>query len=431
MRRLSVVLFIMVLPAFFAVAALAQAGASDWPFFAEVAPGSGAGLQQFAVPLHVLDKAREDLADLRLFDANSREIPYAVRIRKGQDDAQEVVGSLFNQSTIGSTASEVSVDLGNPGEHNEVEIETEGMNFRRSVEVEGSDTPANWKTLTSGDVIFSFGTTSSAARSNRISYPTSRYRYLRVRVLADTPREKQPPVITRVKVLMGRREKSEITTWDVSVSSPQFLRHDGAPASSWTFDLGMRVPCDRLVLTVTEPSFSRPFEIEVIDDPQNISLVASGELTKRSDDNQPLTINFENEIYARKLRLVVTDYSNPPLSMLQVQAGAALRQVFFEMKEPSAQSLRLYFGNGNAAPPHYDFEKELQSRLTAPALAGAVGELTINPDYQPPPLPFTERVPWLIYLVLTVSSVALGLILFSLAGAVKKMNAEKPQSADA
>lgn len=419
MKRRAFILSLAIVAALPGVAVIAQTAISSWPFFVEVTP-VGAGINQFAVPLHVLDKAREDLADLRLYDANSREIPYAVRIRAGEDDAKEVEGRLFNQAKIGSTASEASVDLeADPGEHNEVEIETEGMNFRRSVEVEGSDTGTGWKTLTTGGVIFSFGSASSTARSSRVSYPVSRFRYLRVRVFADTPREEQPPVITGVKVLMGRREKGEITTWQVSLPDYRLLRHNSAPASSWTLDLGARVPCDRLLLTVQDESFSRPFEVEVVDDPNNIRLVASGELTRRRGDQKPVTINFADEVYARKLRLIVTDNSNRPLNVFAFEAGAPLRQVFFELKEPAAEPLRLYFGSANATEPHYDFEDELQSRLTAPALATATGALTNNPDYRPDPLPFTERVPWLIYIVLTASSVALGLILFSLARNVR------------
>ncbi|HEX5705171.1 MAG TPA: DUF3999 family protein [Pyrinomonadaceae bacterium] len=415
MKRRAFILSIAIVAALPGVAVIAQSALSSWPFFVEVTPVA-AGLNQFAVPLHVLDKAGANLGDLRLYDANSREIPYAVLIRAGEDDAEEVNGTLFNQANIGSTAREVSVDLGeDPGEHNEVEIETEGMNFRRSVEVEGGDTATGWKTLTTSGVIFSFGAANSTARSNRVSYPVSRYRYLRVRVSADKPREEQSPVITSVKVLMSRREKSEITNWEVSVPQPQLLRHNSAPASSWTLDLGARVPCDRLLLTVHDESFSRPFEVEVVDDPNNIRLVASGELTRRRGEQKPATITFNDEVYARKLRLIVTDHSNRSLSIFAVEAGAPLRQLFFELKEPSAQPLRLYFGNANATEPHYDFEDELQSRLTAPVAATAAGPLTNNPDYRPAPLPFTERVPWLIYIVLTASSVVLGLILFSLA----------------
>jgi hypothetical protein len=44
-----------------------------------------------------------------------------------------------------------------------------------------------------------------------------------------------------------------------------------------------------------------------------------------------------------------------------------------------------------------------------------LGTIVNNPDYKPEPLPLTERIPWLIYLVLAIFSLALAVILFSLA----------------
>ncbi len=80
---------------------------------------------------------------------------------------------------------------------------------------------------------------------------------------------------------MAVREKGELMNWVVPVSSYQLLRNQGASASAWTIDLGARVPCDRLTLDIPEESFSRPFQIEAFDDPQNPRWVTSGELTRR------------------------------------------------------------------------------------------------------------------------------------------------------
>lgn len=427
-RFVSISLFIVLALACAVVLVLAEAATSAWPFFVEVAPNpTRPGIYETIVPLEVLDKAREDLADLRLVDAGGREIPYGVRIRREVDNEEEVAGRLFNQANTGTNASEVSVDLGNdPGEHNEVEIETEGMNFRRLVDIEGSDTSSGWKTL-AGDVIYSFASQTSTVKSNRVSYPISRYRYLRVRVFADKPVDNQPPVISGVKVSKAIREKGENTSWDVSVSPYQLLRRDSAPASSWTIDLGARVPCDRLLVMIQDESFSRPFEVEVTDDPQNVRLVASGELRRRlGEKQQPLTITFEKEEYARKLRLLVTDYNNPTLTISSMKASAPVRQLFFDLKEPAAQPLRLFFGNVKAGAPHYDFEAELSTRLATSPVRATLGALVNNPDFRPERLPFTERLPWLIYLVLTVSSLALALILFSLARATVHLPSNAP-----
>jgi len=89
--------------------------------------------------------------------------------------------------------------------------------------------------------------------------------------------------------------------------------------------------------------------------------------------------------------------------------------LIFQLKQAAAQPLRLYFGNGNATPTHYDFEKDLSGRLTTAPNRIDTGIAVQNPEYKPVPLPLTERIPWLIYLVLFASSVALALVLLSLA----------------
>jgi hypothetical protein len=245
---------------------------------------------------------------------------------------------------------------------------------------------------------------------------------LRLRVSADERVDKEPPAITNVRVRLASRETRAAVTWQVAVPSYQLLRHEGSPASSWAIDLGGKVPCDQLLITTEDQSFSRPIQVEVVDDSQNARVVASGELTKRVGDKyQVSTITFDNEEHARKLRLIVTDYNNPTLSITSIQASAPLRELYFELKESAQQPLKLYFGNATADAPHYDFEKELSAKLKAPAIRAAVGAFVANPNYSPPPLPFTERLPWLIYVVLTISSVALALILFSLARATMRL----------
>ena len=103
------------------------------------------------------------------------------------------------------------------------------------------------------------------------------------------------------------------------------------------------------------------------------------------------------------------------LSISSIKASAPARQVVFELKEAPAQPLRLFFGNAKASAPHYDFEKELPAKLAKALVYAGVGANTPNPDYKPEPLPFTERLPWLIYVVLAASSLALAMILISLA----------------
>ena len=399
------------------VSVAAQTSLSLWPYYVEVTPeNSPLGMHDMMVPLAIFDKSGAELGDLRLFDSSNREVPYAIRIRRDIDEVDEFEGSLFNQSQVGGS-SEVSVDLGEePDEHNEVEILTSGANFRRQVSIEGSDNRREWRMLNENGVLLSFTSRNNTVESNRLSYPASRYRYLRVRVQRDSLTDDRAPQITGVTAMMAVREKGEFATWSVPVPSYQLQRNQGAHASAWTIDLGARAPCDRLTLEVDDSSFTRPFQVESVDDPQNIRLVASGTLTRHTgDEGKPLVIVFDEEENVRKLRLQITDYSNPTLNITSIQASAPARQLVYELKEPAQGPLRLYFGNASVTAPHYDFENELKSKLTSEPGHSTYSQVIANPQYKPEPRPLTERVPWLIYIVLGLSSIALAFVLYSLA----------------
>ena len=423
-------LFVILAVVTLGLSVAAQTSLSLWPYYIEVTPEkSTPGIYDVIVPLAVFDKSGAELGDLRLFDSTNREIPYAVRVRKEIDEVEEFEGSLFNHAQVGS-ASEASVDLGeDPQEHNQVEIETMGSNFRRQVSIEGSDNSRDWRMLNNSGVLLSFASENNAVESNRVSYPASRYRYLRVRVQRDSLTDTEAPRISGVTAMKAFREKGQWASWSVPVPSYQLLRNQGAHASVWTIDLGARAPCDRLTLEVDDDSFSRPFEVESVDDGQHVRVIASGTLTRHSgDEDKPLVIVFDDEENVRKLRLQITDHSNPTLNITSIQASAPARQLVFELKEPASQPLRLYFGNTSVPAPHYDFETELQSKPSLEPVHSTFGDVTANPEYRPEPRPLTERVPWLIYLVLAISSIALAFILVSLARNAMRGSTQKGTS---
>lgn len=420
-------LFVILSVITLALSVAAQTSLSLWPYYLEVTPEKSApGMYDVIVPLAVFDKSGAQLGDLRLFDSTNREIPYAIRVREEIDEVEEFEGSLFNHAQVGSS-SEASVDLGEePEEHNQVEIETLGTNFRRQVSIEGSDNGRDWRMLNNSGLLLSFKSENNAVESNRVSYPASRYRYLRVRVQRDSLIDTEAPRITGVTAMKAVREKGQLASWSVPVPSYELLRNQGAHASAWTIDLGARVPCDRLALEVHDLSFSRPFQVESVDDGQQVRLIASGTLMRHSgDEEKPLVIIFDNEENVRKLRLQITDYSNPTLNITSIQASAPARQLVFELKEPTAQPLRLYFGNASVPAPHYDFETELQSKSSSEPAHSKFGNAIANPEYRPEPRPLTERVPWLIYLVLAISSIALAFILLSLARSATRGGTQK------
>ena len=98
---------------------------------------------------------------------------------------------------------------------------------------------------------------------------------------------------------------------------------------------------------------------------------------------------------------------------MSVSSGAA-RQVIFEAASAGPGPIRVYYGNSKAVAPHYDLAARLPTDLEPPPVRLALQEQRENPVYSPEPRPFSERSPWLVYVVLGSAAVVLAAILLSL-----------------
>ena len=372
----------------------------------------------FLVPAEVFGAARLDLGDLRLYDATDKEIAYALRVREAKYTDRELKAREFNRATGADDSSEVSLDLGEePPEHNEIDVRLPGQNFRRHARLDASDDGEEWRKLVEGD-LFSFHLGDKELHDLRLAYSPSRFRYLRLHVERDPEVDKDPVQIPDVAVHYRVELPGEDTMLGTAISPREAVRAPQGPGSAWIIDLGVdRFPCERLEVDVSDAEFARDYVVEAggpAGSDQPFFGVASGQWSRRAGERrEPLVAHFSPQACAR-LRLVVTDYSNPPLSVGSCQVFGAARQIVFARHESLAGPLRLYYGNPQAEPPHYDLERNLKANLDPKPVRLQPGTAQANPNYVPAPKPLTERLPWLIYVVLSSACVVLAAIIWNI-----------------
>ncbi|HEV8203642.1 MAG TPA: DUF3999 family protein [Pyrinomonadaceae bacterium] len=101
MKRAGFLLFVLIAASMLVLSVSAQTSLSQWPYYVDVTPDkSEPGLYQVELPTWVMDKARPDLGDLRLFDSGNREIPYGIRVRRDVDEKREIPVRLFNAGLL-------------------------------------------------------------------------------------------------------------------------------------------------------------------------------------------------------------------------------------------------------------------------------------------------------------------------------------------
>ena len=406
----------------------AEESVSAWQFSAEIRLPSDApdALAEFVLSPSVFDAARVDLADLRLYDAQLRDVPYALRVRNDIDTTEAVKATEFNRVPGPAGASQLTLDLGEQQiEHNELEIHTPGTNFRRRALIEGSDDGNAWSKLAQRDLLhFPSGEKAFVART--ISYTPSRYRYLRMTVARDPQNDTEAVEIGEVTVRRRVKIPGELDVQTLPLGEREPVRGEGGPGSAWIFDLaGRDVPVDRLLVAVADEEFVRNYYVEVAGpagSDQRFRWVTNGVWQRRAGEpRRDLVAEFGQEVRAARLRLVVTDHRNPPLRLESVRAAAPARVVIARQPETFAGPWRLYFGNPRAEAPNYDFARNLPPRIVPRPERLRLGPRQENPAYQPEPLPLTERLPWLIYALLSGAVAVLALLILNLARAAIRL----------
>ncbi len=379
----------------------------------------------------VFAHARPNLADLRLFDTTGKTIPYSLRYRRPQTIRENVAATEFNRDEPDDGPHELTLDLQrNDIQYNEIKIVTSGTDFRRAVEAEGSEDGKTWRQLVAANLI-RFEHEKQKIDLDSLTFADSRFRFVRVRVHPDPnrvtlDRERDRFRITEVNVVRHVEDPGERLTQEGALQPREPGRTYGVPGSVWIIDLGGdNVPCDRIEADIADSEFARDILIEAeypsgpLGQLRFTYVAMTGERLwqrKPGEPKKPLIATFQ-EVQTRRLKLHVTDHRNPPLSIHSIKFSGPVRQVVFARPTSEAGEPQLFFGNPNAELPNYDFARNLPEKLAPQPARTELKTAARNPNFVPPPQPFTERFPWLIYVVLSSVSVVLAGMIVSLSRA--------------
>lgn len=393
-----------------------------WQYVAPIkipANSTGEWVDTILTP-EIFDGARYDLHDLRVYTDSGAEVPYALRVLSKRSERQALDAREFNRTEGPDQSSELTLDLGEDKlEHNALEIHLPGQNYRRLLNIEGSDDGEQWRPLHEQPVIdVRRGT--KVLVDQTIEYPLSRYRYLRMKLFRDPLSDETAVPISEVKVLRTVEVPGEFLTLNAVVGKREAVPTDRGPGSRWACQLGGDLtPVSSIEVTIADTEFVRNYSIEA-GGPENsgtpFQTIATGVWRRRAGEpTKPLLSEFP-EARAARLRIIVTDNRNPPLQIEQIKFTADARQIVIASRQPG-ESHQLYFGNPEAEDPSYDFARNLPTTLTPEPVRAEIGTRAANPIYEPEPLPVTERWPWLIYVVLSFACVVLATIALSLSRA--------------
>lgn len=395
-----------------AQAAPERRSASDFRLRA-VVTGEPASGEAHAVPLSPeAVSALSTGGELRLFDADGREIPSLVHTARARAEQIRRPVEIFDRAWLEDGTQTLSLELPSGAEPiDELFVEIP-EDHHLIVRVEGSPDGDDWRIVADGLHLIRHSVAGEDTRyvHDRLRIPTARFAYYRLglRPLATPPPGSEPLRVAQVSVQRSLDRGASLTL-PVSVERLEDPRDRDPRHSWWRLELphpGLGI--DRIDLELPGDDFARSASLWVWS-PQRgrrTLRLASSVVFRFGDEANVALDGFQTD--EPTLALMIDQGDDAPVPLRGARAHRPRQTLRFIAPAEARPPLALHFEPDEPHTPRYDLARRLREHEIDRFARLAHGPLEPNPDYRPTPEPRSERLPWLLYLLVIPLVLVLG-----------------------
>jgi hypothetical protein len=367
----------------------AGVSASDFRYERTLPDEVASGRVAFEPDGLMLSHTRDDFADLRVVDAQGRQVPWR-RVPEGQ--VGRAPATVLNSGRRGDVAVAL-VDVGTARRiYERVELDIAGGNFVGRATVLGADRRLGPYTRLSTTTVFDVRG-AEGARSTTVVFPPTDVRFLELRATGVAR-------ITGATVL-GRYERPDLVRRRLGVIAG--LRDPRATVV--TLDFGVPgVPVSELDVSASDERYDRVVRVEASNDRGVWSPVGAGRIRRAPGELSP---KLDLVSRRRYLRVRIENGDDPPLSDVRVEAYGPSFALMVEPGHPTP--LRLLYGSADVPRPNYEFARLPADRPAEILVSGRLPPERLNPAFELPGESFGERHRWLVQAALGLAALVVAL----------------------
>jgi len=314
---------------------------SQWRFYKGVSGVNTSTSSLVGVELdrEVFARANNNLSDIRIIDSNGVEVAYAVRSEVGKAQITSYSPRVLNLSSIPGEYTSFVADFGSNVVHNSLEMLTSSRNFRKNVQISGSDDNESWQVLEKDQVIYDYSL-EFKAKDTVLKYPESSFRYLLVKIFDDGD--------DPIKVSGISAKKLELSKEKKVTYSPVYEFVIKNKKTFVLIDKGQKgLETDKIILGIGSENFERYADVYSSDkkgqwqeNKNGFSKAGSGVLYsyKTSKLNANKFFIDYNKTQGRYILLEISNFDNDSIAFSSVKLEGVARSILF-LASPSAHPL--------------------------------------------------------------------------------------------
>jgi Protein of unknown function (DUF3999) len=319
---------------------------------------------RLALPQAIDGGADSTYPDVRVVDANGREVPYALDIdpkaSAGVDAQLSDVGFVPGQFT------QAIADAGDSGAlHSAISIDSTQATFFERVQIATSDDRRTWTVVVPNALIYRVEFTDRG--SSQVAYGPSRARWVRIRVLNGS---QQFPISG------ATFPANEVPPQLVPLQNTQTTRQSGSNTVV-TFDFGTpNTNLGAVAFEATTPQYSRDVFFERPASESDWEQLNTAQISTYRSQRRAETATSAistGDQHVRELRVTIQNGNDSPLAGLHVTPLGYAHHIIFSAA-PGAQ-YRLIWNDAGAAAPVYDLGDVLQHEAWSVGAVATLGAI--------------------------------------------------------
>lgn len=364
--------------------------AQNFSYKCPVPKASKNGFYEILLPTELGAHCQTNYEDLRLFDAEGKEIPFLFR----RDEAQTLT-EIFQALTIRKTGQENGIqflEIENPNKTklNQLLVQIANADAERLLRISGSEDGNNWYVVRDGFYFSALDFSAEDVIFKAIDFPPSSYAYFKIEIKLGN--SKQPLNI----VSIGQRNQQARYHAPQTIPGVTFSRKDSAKHTRIEIKLNPANQVDRLRWVISSPAmFQRKANIlwnEEIQTPYETMpsqsmKIKRGPLQSNHDmlftmhSEQPALLNLHPEFLRKKINTLIIDIDNQDNEVLRIDSVFAEQYSTRLVAQLQAnKQYVVYCGDSLLPAPSYDlvyFQNKIPASLSA-LVAGPVMTKTAN-----------------------------------------------------
>ena len=346
-----------------------------WEYTKQIEVSYIEGISRVKVDAEIYNHSKLDLSDVRIIDDEGCEIPYKIEPLKSKKETVCFEPNLHNISHKPGAYTEFYLDIDKENQTvNKLQIVTSDRNFKRKVEIWGSDDGVAWLLIKDDANIFSFYNEDHKTSLTDIKFPDTKRKFLKVVIWN---KEEKPLTIERCWVYKESGLEAPLDNISFKIIS----RSDNYEKKRTEIVLDVvykNVPKKEVSLKFDYDRYCRNVWVFASEDQENWKRIKSGVIYRYNKENKNNIIDL-SESTNRYLKLLIYNQANPPLKIQDISIKGEKQFIYIPAKR--GEKYYLFYGNPYARRPIYEFERLYPSMESEKSIMLPLGKEDFNKDF--------------------------------------------------